>query len=406
MNTDLSGLAKDHWLDDSNVDKPCVGLTTNGRERWELISKSGHMCPFNIKISCSTAFLMRVTAANADQGIVFHVLRYSSRCVRCDFIRDSGDAVLKKMEGPNCQARGCTNRRWERVGLFCEAHYTAASRCRSLWFERNPIPDIPQELAARVPSLLHKLGHANFSTDHGSLKSAINTLLNPCGPRVFAVDTEFWNLSGRNQITEVAFVNVRTGKVVVHAVFDDHRALEASSKMSFLLRSIDQQAESPPRHIPMVRTVAEMVRQISDCQVRRRDIFIEYSFYRNRTLDIENLRQLLKNHGFKESDILSSRHAYPVGNPIKEQLAKVLQLDCYKLQFLFRCLFPQHPLVDKNHSAAVDSIQLAQIVRLLVELAKRVKDRVLPPGLLQGLDRLPLFEQKNTLDRYMEPVTS
>src|SRR5207249_3490209 len=148
-----------------------------------------------------------------------------------------------------------------------------ASRCRSLWVERNPIPDIPQQLAARVPSLLCKLGHANFSTGHGSLESIIDTLLNPCGPRVFAVDTEFWNLSGKNQITEVAFVDVRTGEVVVHAVFDDHRALEASSKMSFLLRFIDRQAESPPRHIPMVRTVAEMARQISDCQVKHSDIF-------------------------------------------------------------------------------------------------------------------------------------
>src|SRR5438034_766934 len=164
--------------------------------------------------------------------------------------------------------------------------------------------------------------------------------------------------------------------------------------MSFLLRSIEQKAESPPKHIPMVRTVAEMARQISDCHVKRSDIVIEYSSYRNRTLDIKNMRQLLKDRGFEESDTLSSRHSYPVANPIKEQVAEILQLDCYKLQFLFRCLFPQHPLVDKNHSAAVDSIQLAQIVRLLVELAKQVKDRVLPPELLQGLDRLPFFEQK------------
>ena len=37
---------------------------------------------------------------------------------------------------------------------------------------------------------------------------------------------------------------------------------------------------------------------------------------------------------------------------------------------LFRILFPQDPLVDQNHSAAVDVIQVAQILRLMVELIK------------------------------------
>lgn len=78
------------------------------------------------------------------------------------------------------------------------------------------------------------------------------------------------------------------------------------------------------------------------------------------------------------------------------------------MPFVFRILFPQDPLVDLNHTAAVDAIQTAQILRLLAELTKSPKERNLPEGLLQGFQKLAWLEdndaQSNTLDRYFESI--
>jgi hypothetical protein len=62
-------------------------------------------------------------------------------------------------------------------------------------------------------------------------------------------------------------------------------------------------------------------------------------------------------------------------------------------------------LVDKNHSAAVDVIQLAQIIWLVAELSKPVEKRHLPDNILQGLEDLLSVNKKdqtiNTLDNYL-----
>lgn len=59
-------------------------------------------------------------------------------------------------------------------------------------------------------------------------------------------------------------------------------------------------------------------------------------------------------------------------------LGQAVRLESWSLPILFRAFFPQDPLVDQNHSAAVNVAQLAQILRLLVEL--------ITPPLLQGLE--------------------
>src|SRR5215469_10420744 len=80
------------------------------------------------------------------------------------------------------------------------------------------------------------------------------------------------------------------------------------------------------------------------------------------------------------------------------------------LQFMFRLHFPQDPLVDCNHTAVVDALQLARLLRLAAELCKEPEGHQLPLDLFRGLDRLlpPNREaaQSNTLDQYFEAKAS
>ena len=89
-------------------------------------------------------------------------------------------------------------------------------------------------------------------------------------------------------------------------------------------------------------------------------------------------------------------------------LEQVLKLRSWTLPFLFRVLFPQDSLIDQNHSAVIDAIQLAQILQLSAKLIKAPKERILPEGLLQGFKELAWLDdeytQSNTLDHYFESV--
>lgn len=75
---------------------------------------------------------------------------------------------------------------------------------------------------------------------------------------------------------------------------------------------------------------------------------------------------------------------------------------------MLRALFPKDPLVDQNHSAFVDAMQLAQILRLVAELSKLLSERNLLKGLLEGLKELEWLDegaaQNNTLDLYFESL--
>jgi hypothetical protein len=238
------------------------------------------------------------------------------------------------------------------------------------------------------------------------LKAAIQNLLcpPPGGPKVYALDTEYSLRRTAPEVTEVAFVDIRSGQVVVDAAFDDYRALVASSKMAFRRQSIygSHCGASAPRPVPQVRTFNEMAQQIRGCHFQEDDIFIEYSKMVFALVDINNVRRLISSHGLADRDLMPSNQASTVLAPIKKILEQILPIDCFQLQHIFRILFPQDPLVDKNHSAVVDALQLARVVNLLVELAKSPAERRLPQGLLQGLQDLPSFTQMNTLDDYFK----
>jgi hypothetical protein len=67
---------------------------------------------------------------------------------------------------------------------------------------------------------------------------------------VYALDTEFRRLpSGQFEVTEAAFVDVKTGRIVVHTVLEHKRTETAATKLSGFLRT-QQQDPSAPQALP------------------------------------------------------------------------------------------------------------------------------------------------------------
>jgi hypothetical protein len=273
--------------------------------------------------------------------------------------------------------------------------------------------EVPQRLVNQAPSILHGLAHQAFPLWSSESKEVIQALLDssPDAPNIYSLDTEFRYAthSGGHRITEVALVDVKTGQLVVHAVFDPVRAFEASKKLELLQAQPKGQQSSSAEHVQQVHTVGDMVQQLKNCHFRPADKFVEYSVGRQRLLDLNNVCRLLDQSGYKSQKLIPAVSGYTFLPAAKQFLQRILELDSWSLPFLFRILFPRDPLVDQNHSAAVDAIQLAQIIRLLAELSKPVKERYLPESLLQGLEDLQSWNKKlgniNTLDRYFGSVS-
>lgn len=222
---------------------------------------------------------------------------------------------------------------------------------------------------------------------------------------MYAVDTEFHQpySGGAINISEVAFVDVRTGQIVVNAVLgDDNRALDASTMLA--LRKLDKKILTA-KDVLQVRTAASLVKQLEDCHFGPNDMIVEWSPHTHALLDMTNIKSLLKQTGYDSQTLLpSSGHA--LLRPTEKSLSQAVKLKSWSLPFLFRILFPQDPLVDQNHSGAVDTIQVAQILRLIFELIKSLENRSLPQDLLQGFEDLLWVDddctQSNTLYHYFD----
>jgi hypothetical protein len=401
-----------HWLDSSRYDALCFGPMSTVSKRWNLITTTGRACPLGMKINYLSALLVSSTKVNTTKGFVFYSLHFLSRCIHCELLmRMDGILPTETTIGHTCLARGCTDSAWQGVGIYCSTHYLACHQIHELGRQIS-IPDPPESFISNVPRLLRKLATQVTRWGGSKLEPIFRALSDSHTgrPNIYALDTEFCSITGRFNVTEVAIVNVRTNKLIVHAIFNDKRGMIASTKLARLLRSEHGQNTSAEiaNHVQQVRTVEQMVQQIKDCRFQPHDIFIEYSNSGQSCLDMRNVCWLLDRHGFRTKDLIPCEGTYGLLQPMKKFVSQVLPFDCWKLPFLFRVFFPNHSLVDQNHSAAVDSLQLAIITRLTYELSKPAEERNLPADLFQGLEKLPSLSTEtmptNTLDRYFEPL--
>lgn len=179
-----------------------------------------------------------------------------------------------------------------------------------------------------MPKFLQILASWDFQwKGYKDLAAILPVLLDPHpdAPKVYTLDTEFYRLeSGQIRVTEVAFVNVKTGRIAVNAVLDEQRIPDATTKLRGFLRA--QQQDPALQHIPTVYNATGMAKQIEDCQLKESDMFVEFSTYYN-LLDLPHVRSVLKQQeGYDESRLIPSNHGYAVTTAIRKFLSQALPL--------------------------------------------------------------------------------
>jgi hypothetical protein len=189
-----------------------------------------------------------------------------------------------------------------------------------------------------VPQFLHTLATNNLLWKSDDRLAAILPALldtRPDGPEIYALDTEYRRLpSGQREVTEVAFVDIKTGRIVVHAVLEHNHTENAVTKLSGFLRT-QQQDPSAPQHVPMVYNTSGMAKQIEDCGFKQYDFFIAYSKW-TFLLDLSNVRSVLKRQkGYDDSLLIPGNQGFAVQLSIKNLLCQALPLPSAKLQFVF-----------------------------------------------------------------------
>jgi len=403
-----------HWLDQTTVDSQCVGPLTPHYLHSNSIRfpEPGQACPLNLTISYDTAVMSAVR--RVSNGRVYFCLRLSRRCLHCDVVRKSRNVHTNPMPnktiGRYCQATNCNIPRWRGIGVFCEAHYQIWMYSQDNWRYQS-VPDIPRSFADNIARFIQILNTKNFQLGF-RLATILPKLLdaNLDVANVYALDTEFHHLpSGRVEATEVAIVDVKTCRIIVNAILDHSRTGLVATRMLRFLRS-QQQDPSSPQHVPPVYTAAGMMKQLKDCHFKESDVFVEYS--KSLALpDLSLIRSVIeRQEDYNPFSLIPGNTGFAIISDIKTLLSQALPLPTYKLQFIFRLLFPQDPLVDCNHSAVIDSLQLARILQLAAELAKKPGVCNLPLDLFQGINELPSLypsAQINILNQYfivLDPI--
>jgi hypothetical protein len=373
-------------------------------------------CPFRVKINTETTLFRVYTRLVSIQNRtrLYRVLKLPPRCIQCEVAYHSkmGLHIRTETHTRICETRGCTKCQWQAVGKYCDEHYMIWLMCEK---SQSKSPDtvlkryhVSESLVGKAPSILNRLVYqaAPMQRLDANFMRVIHALCNsrPDTPRVYALRQAIQ----RRELSEVAIVDVRTGSLVVHAIFDAQRAIETSGKLSLLRIKSKVGPMSPKPHVFLVQTISDLVKQLKTCQFRSTDLFVEYSPYTSGSqgfLDFENLHGFLCRHGYMSQELFPEVSSISVLPVARNFCGDIIGVKLWALPFLFRILFPQHPLADKNHSAAVDALQLAQITRLFVEFSKPLQERQLPEGLLQGLNILSSSDKErrtsNTIDRYL-----
>jgi hypothetical protein len=236
------------------------------------------------------------------------------------------------------------------------------------------------------PLMLHMLAQEDFVLRPSYLKTVVQALVHQKSeaPRIFCLDTEF---TRTRRVTEIGIVDLRSGLLVVNVVFDREDAFYTAMKLKTLQDQPEFNQHPSARHVPIVSTIPEAVDQLKECRFNSTDILIEYSPSRRRLLDFQNIRRFLEQHGHDPGLIVPDAIGYSCMDDVRRSplCRDILKLPGWNLTLLFAVLFPQHPLALRNHSAAVDAMQLAHIIQLIAELSKPKEDRHLPVYLLKGL---------------------
>ena len=162
------------------------------------------------------------------------------------------------------------------------------------------------------PQVLFGMLNRVFKSQSPELIYVLSAISNPDpdGPWVYTVDTEFYqpHTGGGRTISEVAFVDVKTGQIVVDAVLNDRkRTVEASTKLvAYKLF----QVSSTSQRVRQIHTAVEMFEQLENCRFEPKDKVVEWSLQRYSYLDLNNTHLVLQQNGMKARDSSQSQVMY------------------------------------------------------------------------------------------------
>lgn len=305
-----------------------------------LLSPSDEGCVYSMLLSLDTALLVPSLRARLPDNL-FYCLKLSARCLHCDMVKvtinPKSYSNLQRLSKTqtyttSCRAEDCQRPRWQKAGIYCDMHYLMIPYLTSFtWGRRSGPVDMSKNLITNLdgPKVLH-MACRNLKWQDLDLVKIISTVMstNSQSPRMFAVDTEFYQpkSGGAVKVTEIAFVDVKTDQLVVHAAFDDEqRAIDALAKLK---RYTSKKTGSTVEHVQQVRTAGGLVKQLEKCHLGTDDILVEYSLYSQNFLGIRNIRQMLEVTGYKSGDLLPSQ-AYAVLRPIRKFLEKIMKLESW-----------------------------------------------------------------------------
>ncbi|KAH8817215.1 hypothetical protein F5884DRAFT_830312 [Xylogone sp. PMI_703] len=377
-----------HWLDVSATGSQCFGPSPR---------RSPQPCPFSITITKDTAIMF--SQMRQRKFRLYLVLRLSPRCIHCRLLayQQSSVELPNNTKGNLCQFPNCRQQRWQGVGTLCVHHYGVWCWSSDLWKTiYRGIPDVPPGFAEKTPAYSKNFATKRYRLGQYPELSEMMSILSdtsPDAPRLYALDTEFRRVAkGLIKVTEAAIIDVRIGRIVVNAVLDERRIMEVSTKLGKFL-SAQHQDPSAPSHVKTAYSVAGMAQQVEDYRIRASDVFVEFSTHKIKLLDLGNVHSTLKEHLGDDGLRLIPRLLAGI-------FSEEIPLPSGSLQ--------RDPLVDFNHTAAVDALQLARLLRFAAELWKDPKDRQLPPDLFHGIQQLQspnkIAVQSNTIDRYFKPI--
>ena len=356
---------------------PCISLVCKADAYEE--------CPLKMELNWNTA-LLKPGLRKRQPDTLFYCLQLLPRCLHCEITgiaKKSGTSklirelttitpsqTLLKARTTNsiCRAKKCQRPVWQNVGVYCEMHYNVIPYICGFLNKESPMS---VRLIEKLDwqQALSRMSSGLFKSNNFEFTDILSAILNPDpdGPRVYAVDAEiFMSTKGGTEIViEITFVEVKIGQIVVDAVFNNgQRALEASTKLAAYKLAQKSSATQPVRQ---VHTISEKYEQLKSCQMRPKDKVVEWSLPRDCDFDLSNTHLVLEQNGLKSQGLLP-KSSCAILRPVEAFFGSVLKLKSFSLPLVFRVLFPEDSLVDLNHSATLDAVQMVQIVKLVAEL--------------------------------------
>jgi hypothetical protein len=192
----------------SKENAPCIGPVP--------LKDAYEVCPLSMKLSLDTA-LLKPELRTRQSDSLFYCLKLSPRCFHCEtvriakksgksnFIRDLLTITTAKpfqvlstarTVRPICRAKNCRRSAWQDVGVYCKMHYNAIPYIYCWGNERKTGSIISVRLIEKLngPQVLSRMLNRVFKSESLELTDILSAISNPDpdGPRVYAIDTEFY----------------------------------------------------------------------------------------------------------------------------------------------------------------------------------------------------------------------